>query len=267
MYAIFLDGESKTGKTTVGSAIEADLAKDYHVLRTLSGSFFRRLTVAALEQHGLPYDATEAEWLEGTVRDVIDSRVAYDETKDWSGIHSKEVDELVSVLGQLQITQDAVKEWWPIMGDAAIAQGVEVLIVDGRNPRAKSAKWRANHHVPIALDLCVYCDPDVAAQRYVHSQGITNPTAQQLASARDMILGRRELDRNRAAAPYIESPNQVEFDSGISDATQVVEQAFSSEVTNPPQVIRFETSHSPLEITQVTAGALARAAIDYLQKQ
>lgn len=266
MYAIFLDGESKAGKTTVGSAIEADLAKDYHVLRTLSGSFFRRLTVAALEMHGNSYDVADPGWLEDAVTKVIGSRIAYDESKDWSTIHSKEVDDLVSVLGQLQIAQDAVKEWWPIMGDSALKQGVEVLIVDGRNPRAKSAKWRANHHVPIALDLCVYCDPDVAAQRYMYSQGVAEPTPAQLAEARGQIMQRRELDRNRTAAPYIEPPNQVEFDSGISDAAEVIKQAFAADVVDPPRVIRFETTHSPLEITQVTAGALARAAIDHLNK-
>ncbi|CAN5360400.1 hypothetical protein BH09PAT4_BH09PAT4_04730 [soil metagenome] len=266
MYAIFLDGESKTGKTTVGSAIEADLAKDYHVLRTLSGSFFRRLTVAALDLRGGDYDSTDQEWLEGAVAQVIDSRIAYDESKDWSAIHSKEVDDLVSVLGQLQIAQDAAKEWWPLMGDAALKQGVEVLIVDGRNPRAKSAKWRAEHDVPIALDLCVYCDPDVAAKRYVYSQGATDPTPAQLAEARAQIVQRRELDRNRAAAPYIEPADQVDFDSGVSDETETVEESFAADVVDPPRVIRFDTTHSPLEITQVTAGALARAAIRRLNK-
>lgn len=266
MYAIFLDGESKTGKTTVGAAIEADLAKDYKVYKAIAGSFYRRLTVLALEAYGGQYAHDDLTWLEDGIRDAIDSREAYNEDRNWEDINSKPIDELVSVAGQFPITQAAGKEWWPIMADTALRQGAEVLVVDGRNPRAKLAEWRATHDMPIALDLCVYCDPDVAAQRYLGAQDVAEPTAEQLAATRAEIMKRRELDRNRSVAPYVEPPNQIEFDSGVSDAIQVVGQAFAADVPERPQVIRFDTTHSPLEITQVTAGQLARAALDYLKK-
>ena len=265
MYAIFLDGESKTGKTTVGSAIEADLINDYKVYKAVAGSFYRRLTVVALELHGGTYDHDDLDWLEADIVSAIESREAYNEDRNWDSIDSKEIDELVSVAGQLPITQAAGKEWWPIMADMALRQGADVLVVDGRNPRAKLAEWRATHDLPIALDLCVYCDPTVAAQRYARSQGIKDPTEQQLADAEASIMKRRALDRNRSVAPYIEPPDQIEFDSGVSNANKVVQQAFTADIAEPPQVIRFDTSHSPLEITQVTAGQLARAALSYLK--
>jgi cytidylate kinase len=266
MYGIFLDGESKTGKTTVGSAIEADLARDYKVYKAVAGSFYRRLTVLALEAYGGTYDAEDLSWLEDAVGSAIDSREAYNEDRDWADINSKEIDELVSVAGQFPITQAAGKQWWPIMADLALEQGADVLVVDGRNPRSKLADWRSKHVMPIALDLCVYCDPEVAALRYVQSQGVTKPSERQLTEARDNIMKRRELDRNRSVAAYVEPPNQIDFDSGVSDAGEVVYQSFQADIAELPQVIRFDTTHSPLEVTQVTAGALSRAALDYLKK-
>ena len=263
---IVLIGFPGTGKTTVGAAIEADLAKDYKVYKAVAGSFYRRLTVLALEAHGAVNTDDNFDWLEPAIKNAIESRAAYDETRNWDTINTKEIDELVSVAGQFPVTQTAGKEWWNIMADLATQQGAEVLVVDGRNPRAKSAAWRANHDLPIALDLCVYCDPDVAAQRYVSSQGVADPTAEQLAAARSEIVKRRELDRNRPAAPYIEPPNQILFDSGTSDPAKVVLESFETAIDDPPRVIRFDTTHSPLEMTQITAGQLARAALDYLNK-
>jgi cytidylate kinase len=266
MYAIFLDGESKTGKTTVGSVIEAELAKDYTVLRAVAGSFFRRLTVAALENHGGSYSHEDVEWLEGNLAEVIESRAAYDEERDWSAIDTKQIDELVSVAAQLPITQTAAKEWWNITCDLAAEKDVDVLIVDGRNPRAKSADWRAKHDMPIALDLCVYCDPTVAAERYVRSQGLQSPSPEQVVEARNKIMQRRNLDRNRPVAAYVEPTDQIEFEPGLDDIEQIVAQSFKADVSELPRVIRFDTTHSPLELTQATAGNLARAALSYIEK-
>jgi cytidylate kinase len=266
MYGIFLDGESKTGKTTVGSAIEADLAKDYQVYKAVAGSFYRRLTVLAVEAHG-EYTHGDLSWLEDAMKGAIASREAYSEDRNWDAINSKEIDELVSVAGQLPIVQAAGKEWWPVMADRALAQDADVLVVDGRNPRAMLADWRAGHDMPIALDLCVYCDVEVAALRYVRSQGVLEPSDAQLTDAKDSIVKRRALDRNRSVAAYEEPPNQIDFDSGVSDAGEVVHQAFQTNIAEPPQVIRFDTTHSPLEVTQVTAGALARAALQYLNQK
>lgn len=263
MYGMFLDGESKTGKTTVGAAIAADLAKDHKVYRAVAGSFYRRLTVLALEAHGA-YAPDDLSWLEEAVRRAIAGREAYNDDRDWNTINSLAVDELVSVAGQFEITQQAAEEWWSITADTAAGQAADVLVVDGRNPRAQLAEWRMAHDLPIALDLCVYCDPAVAARRYVQAQGVADPSAAQVAAARDSIVARRELDRRRAFSPYIEPPAQIMFDSGVSDARQVVQQAFTADVAEPPHVIRFDTSHSPLEMTQMTAGQLAHAALDYL---
>jgi cytidylate kinase len=266
MYAIFLDGESKTGKTTVGAAIAADLSKKYRVYKAIAGSFYRRLTVLALESHGGTYTHDDLAWLEAAIQRVIAGREAYNEDRNWDAINSKAIDELVSVAGQFPATQAAGNEWWSIMADPALQNDAEVLVVDGRNPRLQLAEWRLTHELPIALDLCVYCDPEVAAQRYVHSLGAANPSAEQLATAQAEIMKRRALDRNRPAAPYVEPPDQIVFNSGVTDAAEVVRQAFTADVSEPPQVIRFDTTNSPLPLTKVTAGQLARAALEYLDK-
>lgn len=268
MYGIFLDGESKTGKTTVGLAIQKALSQNYKVHSAAAGSFYRRLTLLALEMHG-GYSPGDTSWLETYLQRAIDSGSAYDETRDWTKTHSKEVDELVSVAGQFEFMQAAGREWWYKTADLALSQSADVLLVDGRNPRAKLASWRADRPgvMPIALDLCVYCSPEVAGERYarVHSNG--KPTPEQVAVACNSIAERRRLDRTRAATPYVEPENQLLFEPRDDDAALAIRKSFEDVVDEPPRVIRYDTSNSPIEVNLLQAGSLANFAIDYLKQR
>lgn len=266
MYGIFLDGESKTGKTTVGLAVERALSPYFKIHTTAAGSFYRRVTLLAVELHQAA-DGADTAWLEAALKEALASDAAYDEERDWTNAHSPKVDELVSVAGQFEFMQAAGRDWWHKTADLALEQAVDVLVVDGRNPRKKLARWRAEHPdaMPIALDLCVYCTPEEAGRRYAADYADGEPTADQIAAATAMIDNRRHLDRSRAASPYEEPANQLLFEPLTGDAVTTIRESFESAKGDPPRVIRYDTTESPMPITLHQAGALAQSAVEYLK--
>jgi cytidylate kinase len=265
MYGIFLDGESKTGKTTVGLAIEKALSPKYKVYTAAAGSFYRRVTLLALEIKG-EFGGGDTSWLEENLRTALQNDQAYDEQLDWEGVHSQAVDELVSVAGQFDFMQAAARDWWYKTADIALSDGADVLVIDGRNPRINLATWRADHLdvMPIALDLCVYCSPEEAGVRYARDHTEGEPTPEQISAARDKIAERRQLDRTRKATPYLEPENQLLFDPLTADAQKAVIESFETATGEAPRVIRYDTTSSPMEVTLRQTGALAASAIGYL---
>jgi hypothetical protein len=149
----------------------------------------------------------------------------------------------------------------------AFQQGADVLVIDGRNPRKKLAPWQEKHpgDLQIALDICVYCTPEVAGERYarVHTDG--EPSADQISEARDMIAIRRDLDRTRKSTPYIEPENQLLFEPLSGDAAATIQESFETADGDPPRVIRYDTTKSPMSVTLRQAGALAQSAVTYLK--
>jgi cytidylate kinase len=267
MFGIFLDGESKTGKTTVGQAIEQALSPYFKVYTAAAGSFYRRVTLLAIEKHG-DYKPGATDWLDGSLRDALASDRAYDESRDWSDVHSKQVDELVSVAGQFDFMQAAGLDWWQKTADLAFQQGADVLVIDGRNPRKKLAPWREQHpgDMPIALDICVYCTPEIAGERYARAHTDGEPTRAQISEARDMIAQRRHLDLTRTATPYVEPEDQILFDPLSGDAAKTIRESFETSEDAPPRVIRYDTTNSPMSVTLRQAGALAQSAVSYLER-
>jgi cytidylate kinase len=261
MQAIFLDGEAKSGKTTVGNAIRAALSGKYKVHSAVRGAFFRRLVVLALEINQGKSAPDDTSWLDETLKDAIASEMAYDEDRDWSTIESAEVGSLVAVAGQYDFVQAAADEWDVRTANHAVMEGAEILLIDGRNPRAKLSDWCKTNNVPTALDLCIHCDDEIAGVRLLMSRGVTKPTAEQLAEATQSIRARREMDRTRLHSPYIVPANQLEYDADQVAAEDIVKQSFADIVTDPPRTIGFDTSHSSVDHTRPIVSALARAAV------
>jgi hypothetical protein len=95
----------------VGLAIEKALSPKYKVYTAAAGSFYRRVTLLALEIKG-EFGGGDTSWLEENLRTALQNDQAYDEQLDWEGVHSQAVDELVSVAGQFDFMQAAARDWW-----------------------------------------------------------------------------------------------------------------------------------------------------------
>jgi cytidylate kinase len=263
MQAIFLDGEAKTGKTTVGHAIREVLSEDYKVHSAVRGAFFRRLVVLALEINQVKPTPTGTSWIDEALRDAIASDMAYDEDRDWSTIESAEVSGMVAVAGQYDFVQAAADEWDVRTANHALMEDAEILLIDGRNPRAKLSVWCKANNVPTALDLCIHCDDEIAGARLLMSRGIAKPTKAQLEEATQNIRSRRQMDRTRLHSPYVAPANQLEFDADHSTAEEIVQQSFADTVTDPPRTIGFDTSNSSVDHTRPIVASLAKAAVLY----
>lgn len=256
--AIFLDGESKSGKTAVGRAIKSRLEQeDYSVELIVAGNFFRRLTALALAAR--PSSASE-DWLAPVVQKVLAGSKIYDSDYDVSGLESPEVDALVSSVGQLDFVQAAANPCREKAASAALANGADVIMLDGRNLRAKFASWLENSQVPAVLELVIACRSEVAARRYLADNGNKAPSTAELASAQQMIEARRLADRQRTKAAYADPDNPVVLVAGQENVANALALAYKASVPNPPRPILFDNSEVPRDIGLATVSQLALLA-------
>lgn len=256
---IFLDGESKSGKTAVGRAIKKRLEQEnYSVELIVAGNFFRRLTWLALQQK--PAGASDG-WLEKAVLNVLDGGEIYDNDYDLATLEEPEVDRLVSNVGQLDFVQAAANPWRFGAADKALAGGADVIMLDGRNLRSKFKDWLAKHNASVALELVIACRAEVAAGRYLHDAGNKNPSEVELAATTRMIMDRRSADRNRAKAPYIDPVDPVKLVAGVHNVAEALAKAYDSNTANPPHPIVFDNSEVPRDIGLATVSELASLAI------
>ena len=164
MRAILLDGPSKVGKTCVGTDLSAHLESqiDGPIRFDVIGDFFRRMTVAVMEELG-PDPAPDA--LLKVLAKVIDSNVAFDNGRTWGDLHSPEVDNLVSTVGEKNIAQKEKYTWGGRALAKALDEETELWIVDGRNPRRTLADAWKLPEVSLVLDLFIHCDLEPSALR------------------------------------------------------------------------------------------------------
>ncbi len=257
MLAIFLDGESKSGKTAVGRAIQATLEQNgYSTSVIVAGNFFRRLTVLALKSKPT---VAEADWLEPAVQKVLSGHEIYETDYDASELDLPEVNALVSEVGKMDFVQAAAGLWRVKAADLALVSNAAVLMFDGRNLRTKLANWLTKNKVPIVLELVIACSAEAAASRYLADGGNKNPTSAELADATEMVNQRRLADRNRRQAPYIDPENPVELIAG--QPAVALAQAFAINTTSPPRAIRFDNSEVPRDVGLATVSELALLAV------
>jgi len=263
MNIIFLDGESKSGKTAVGrSMLQALEQRGGRVRLLVAGNFFRHVTLLAVNAR--PQSAPDDSWLEETVRQVVSSPALLDSVPNVALFDQPEVERLVSVVGQFGFVQDAVAAWRVASAQQALDDGVETLLFDGRNLRAKLNNWLADTGVIVALELLIYCRPEVAAARYLSDSGNKSPSAEELAAATQMVEERRKRDRNRGQAAYVDSDNPINLVVGTDSVDAALAAAFDSDVADPPRPIRFDNSEVPREDGLSTVTELAVKAINRL---
>lgn len=258
---IFLDGESKSGKTAVGRAIVERLNVAGLTSRdVVAGHYFRRLTLLALAAR--PNDASDnLDWLAPAVAAALKSDEIYNLDYDASQLEDPDVEALVSSVGQLDFVQEAAKKWRTVSAERALASGARVILFDGRNLRSKLAAWLASADVTVALELVIFCRASEAARRYLSDEGNSSPTPAELVAATEVIKDRRQQDRTRREAAYRDPVNPVELNAGHDNIVNSLELAFSLDVTNPPLPITFDNSEVSHHDGLATVSELAMLAV------
>lgn len=244
MHVIFLDGESKSGKTAVGrSMLEALELLGDTVRLVVAGNYFRHLTVLALEHK--PDNAADDSWLEQAAREALVSPLLLGPAPDTAQLEQPEVERLVSVLGQFGFVQDAVADWRIGSAQKALDDDIDILIFDGRNLRSKLKDWCQQYNVPVTLELLVYCRPEVAAARRLADSGVQNPGEEQVTAATEEVINRRQRDRERGQAAFVDPDNPVPLVVGTDSVDTALALAFAPDVVDPPRPIRFDNSEVP----------------------
>jgi cytidylate kinase len=262
MVAIFLDGESKSGKTAVGRHIKEVLETGgYKTRLVVAGYFFRTIALLVLQRG---FDEQSDESLTAVIRSVLESPEMYDEISE-ADLHSPEIDAWVSRIAQLESVQSAAQDWRERSAQKALGDGIEVVLLDGRNLRSKLANWAAHTQTKVALELIIFCRPEVAAQRYLSDAGNMASDSETLQAATAMITERREMDRDRAEAAYQDAVDPVILRPGEVQATDALHDAFDASVANPPRPILFDNSDVPLADGLLTVESLADAAIQQMK--
>jgi cytidylate kinase len=258
MVVIFLDGESKGGKTAVGRHITDSIkAKGFSVKLVVSGNFFRAVTLLALKR--LNSSPTDGELL-AVVFEVLQLPEVHDDYPQHQ-LQSPEVDALVSRVGRLDVVQTAIVTWRWAAAKNALDDGIDVLIFDGRNLRSKLHDWMEAKKVKTALELIIYCRPEVAAGRYLAAQGKSEPSADELTKETETIQSRRDMDRKRNEAAYQDPVDPIKLVAGIHNAKQAVADAYGPDVADPPRPIIFDNSEVPLKEGLATVEELATEAV------
>jgi cytidylate kinase len=255
MLAIFLDGESKSGKTAVGRRIRESLEEQgYKVRLIVAGHFFRFLTKLALDR--MPVGASDIP--DAQIHAILDSPELYGEMPDAKALNSLQIDKWVSRIAQRTFVQEAADEWRIKAAQRALDDGIDIVLLDGRNLREKLDNWISQSGTKTALELIIACRAEVAAARYL---GRRQYTRTQLEATTRQIAERRQMDRQRSEAAYIDPANAVNLRPGAEHIIRAMQAAWASDVTNPPLPIRFDNSDVPLKIGLRTVTELAEKSV------
>jgi cytidylate kinase len=269
LRAIYIDGETKTGKGAAGLAIADALRADgLKVYYDIAGDFFRRY-VAVVRQY-LQLDEAAAlplgPVLEEAATKVYEWRKPFEKDLDLGDLQRQAISDSVAVLSKLPVVQQAGAEWYLRSAVAASEAGADVLVLDGRNPRQRVSEVTAVNgpQVPTVLDLYMTCTPEEAARRVLLTRGITAPTAEELKERTDAVIARRQEDRNRAEVPFTPPTASVLFDPVQASAAAAI--AHSWQPLEPrhelPLTIVLDNTHLAKPDMLAAVAELARAALE-----
>jgi len=272
LLAVYVDGETKTGKGAAGKAIAAILKENgLQVYYAVAGDFFRRYVALVREylQLGESDPLPTGQSLEDAAAVVHASRRAYENDLDVGDLQRPIISQSVAILGELPYVQKAGAEWWAMTLQLARDNDTDVLLVDGRNPRYKldHAAEETGIHVQPVLDLFMTCEAEEAARRTLRLQGIANPTAAELAAARTKIELRRKQDRERSARPFVEPDTTVKYEPAKTTAVATITLSWQPhKQAELPVAIELDNTQFTEDEMISAVRSLALAAIDYTQK-
>lgn len=265
--AIYVDGETKTGKGAASKAI-ADALTDagYEVYYDVAGDFFRRYV--AIVREFLDLDEGEAlptgEELLQVAKAVHETRRAYKPDSTLGNLQRSSISRSVSVLGALPFVQAAGVEWYRLAAESAHDSGADVLVLDGRNPRARIAESGFDKlFVQTVLDLYMTCDPAEAARRTLHGRGIDDPTDEIVERESHHVIDRRERDRQRADRPFIPPEPSLRYVSETTTPHEAIAATWNESADNPPTALLFDNTVIRMPDMLELVSAIALAAVSY----
>lgn len=266
MHIVSLDGPAKAGKTCIGIELtrqfEADYQAEYHV----AGDFYRSVTAALIDEYKLAEDQPlpEGPELDANIEHVLTSARLYG--GDWGDLQRPAVNDRVSIIGSRAVTQAAADGWWHRISHGAAANGTELLIVDGRNPRQRLAEPLNELGHDITLDLFVTCTAEEAARRILAGKPYrnTNPTREELAAETEKVTARRNLDIARVTNPLVE-PNNPVIVNGQSAEMVIAEAMLPDEHGTPlPRSAYYDTTGIDKATMRHRAVAISLAAVSMI---
>lgn len=271
LLAIYIDGETKTGKGAAGKAIADALSvKDLSVYYDVAGDFYRRY-VALVRQY-LKLDETEAlpkgSRLEAAAIAVHETKRAFAPDETLGDLQRPAIANSVSTLGELPLAQMAGQEWWAMTAKLAQEAGAQVVVLDGRNPRSRMHDQEAKTGIAVhtALDLFMVCEPAVAALRTLLASGVPEPSEQQLKTETEAVVNRRQKDRLRTEFPYIMPAFTVPFLAEKDDASGTINKSWLPRSgAGLPVTVELDNSHISKPDMLAAVSDLASAAVDYLE--
>lgn len=273
LLAVYVDGETKTGKGAAGKAMAQALQDDgYKVYYDVAGDFFRRYTALIRRDLGLPDsdELPEGPKLEETAAKLYESGQVFQHDDELFGnLERAAIGESVSKVGELPIAQRAVVEWWGKTLEMARRSGTEVMVLDGRNPRAKVTE--AQQTVPIvvkvALDLFMTCEAEVAGLRLLRLRGVTEPTPQELAAATQEVATRRQQDRTRPIHAFVVPAESIPYDLKTMPAKEVVAASWQKRGgAERPLPIKLDNSNLAIQDMLGAVSELALEAVKFADK-
>lgn len=273
LLAVYVDGETKTGKGAAGKAMAAALqAAGYTVYYDIAGDFYRRYV--AWVRIALGLNETDklltGPVLEASARKVYESGQAFERSEALGDLQRPAISKSVSVLAELPLVQQAGIDWWGMTLELANQAGAEVVVLDGRNPRQKVAEAIKTVDVPVRvmLDLFMTCNAEVAGLRVLRSRGLQEPNPEQLKTAAEEVEKRRTRDRNRPVHPFIIPPETIAYDLASMTARQVIELSWGKHMgIDLPVAIKLDNSHLAMDDMLSAVSGLAVAATDYVRNQ
>lgn len=269
LRAIYIDGETKTGKGSASQAIAAFLEnRGLHVYYDVAGDFYRRYTamvrreLALSETDALPTDDS----LQRTVTALYDSGRAFERDDSLGDLQRPAISKSVSTMAELAIAQQAGSEWWQMTLKQAMQVGAELMVLDGRNPRSRvrDASDATGIKAATVLDLYMLCEPIEAARRALLGAGVTHPTTEQLEIERVHVADRRDRDRHRAEQPFIVPSSSLPFDPTAMTPAEAVQASWQiQDAAMLPLTITLDNTHITKPDMLAAVTGLAAEAVEY----
>lgn len=256
LRAVYVDGETKTGKGAASVAVAKALSEHLNVYYDVAGDYYRRYAALVRQHLGLGEDEAlpTGPSLEAAARAVYETRQAYDHDLDLGNLQRSAISRSVSVLGALPIAQQSGAEWYHLSVEHAHERGADVIVLDGRNPRNRVDDETPSlpFEVRTVLDLYMTCEPTEAARRAWRNRGVMAPTDEQLQTETQHVLERRNSDRQRADRPFVPPSASVAYDRQSMTPQTAVARSWEPHGTDPlPLAITIDNTH--LDITEMLA--------------
>lgn len=262
MLAIFVEGETKTGKGAASEAIAKTLEEHgLQVYYDVAGNFFRRYVAIVRRQLRLDEDADLPPTAEliAIATELYHNGGAFELDDSLGDLQRPTISRCVSILGELPIVQQAASDWFAMSLKRAHAAEADVLLLDGRNPRLHVEALTAHLELDARtiLDIYLECDPQVAARRMLG----TNATAEDVQAAASIIIDRRRRDRMRSEWPFVEPVHSIRFTPGKRLADDII--AETQQVLSVRPIILDNSHVTKIELEQSLAD-LTIAALENL---